>query len=189
MSGHGLSPMLPVDLLPLKLATWNSASLLGGLHSLPVRWRRKRRELEYLTSTCDIVCVQEARGVAADLHFLPHSPHYFHSFLPVALGGFSSREGGVLIAVRRSLHDRAHVAELTVLRPGRILALRLAIGESVLLIVNAHMDPALGVVARARCLREVRCYLDARPGVPALLGGDWNFVHMDDTVARRCRGG
>lgn len=168
----------------MKFVTWNSASLLGGLHTMPHRWRRKRRELESLTMACDAVLIQESRGTEADLHFLPDSHHYFSSVPPTVLEAFSAREGGVIIGLRKSVLAKAETADLTVLSPGRVIALRLMVGGDVLIVVNAHMDPSLGVRARSQLLRSIRTYLDLHAGEPAFLGGDWNFIHMDDTRLR-----
>lgn len=151
---------------------------------MPQRWRRKRREMESLTTSCDVVLVQESRGAEADLHFLPASHHYFNSMQPVALGAFSAREGGVVIGLRKSIFAKAESVELTVLSPGRIIALRMVSGGEVLIVVNVHMDPALGVRARSQLLRAIRRYLDSHAGEPAFLGGNWNFIHMDDMRLR-----
>lgn len=181
---HANSPIVPRTIFPLKFATWNTASLLGGLHTEPARWRAKRSALQRLLENTRIACLQEVRGVAADLHFLPDSHIYFHSLMPASAAGLSSREGGVAVAVHRDFMGEMDEITETELRRGRVFALRMRRGTDHLHIVCVHMDLALPHRARAACLREIRAYLDRFSGEAALLGGDWNFVHSDETRLR-----
>lgn len=174
---HAQSPPVPSTLLPLKLATWNSASLLGSLRTDPPRWHRKRVALQNLLDSCDVVGIQEVRGIEAALHFLPPSHVYYHTCMPCAASGFSSREGGVVIAIRRGFRQTLDTVDIAEIRRGRVLALRMRRGDDVLHVIVVHLDPGFSTRARSACLREIRSYLDRNRGEAALLGGDWNFVH------------
>lgn len=57
-----MSPSVPSTFFPIKLATWNSASLLGGLYTLPERWRRKRL---FLKNWLDVVMLFACRRLVA----------------------------------------------------------------------------------------------------------------------------
>lgn len=171
-------------LFPLKFATWNSASLLGGLRTTPNRWGAKRKALASLLRSCDIACPRGSRHTAVDLHFLPDSHAYHHTFVPVAPEGLSSRGGGVIIAIRRTCIAQLDPVSSTVIRRGRGLALRLLRGRLALHVISVHMDPALTPRARYACLREVRSYMDGYTGEAFLCGGDWIFAHQDETRLR-----
>lgn len=122
--------------------------------------------------------------MASDLHFLPDSHTYYHTFMPLALSGFSPREGGVIIALRRNCGETLDPVLVTVLRTGRIMALRLALGGDVLHTVIVHMDLALPPRSRQACLREICRYLHQHAGEAAVVVGDWNFLHADESRLR-----
>lgn len=68
--------------------------------------------------------VVETRGTEADLEQLPQSHAYFGTFLPDSSPG-TAIAGGVVIAVRRDLIDRAAGATTKVHAKGRALTVTL----------------------------------------------------------------
>lgn len=134
--------------------------------------------LERLAAVAQVLCLQEVRGVEADLHFLPASHTYYSSLMQAPESGMSSREGGVVVAVGRDLCATLGDIEATEIRRGRVLAVRMQRGPDVLHVLNVHLDPSFSLRARAACLREIRAYLDRHVGEAALIGGGWNFVHV-----------
>lgn len=89
-------------LTPLRVSSWNSQALLGGMWSRSGCVSAKRRECERLLGRSDVVLFQEAHGSLAGLTLMPAFHEYFGSFGDLAPEEASSTWGGIIIAVRRT---------------------------------------------------------------------------------------
>lgn len=109
-------------------------------------------------------------------HALPSS----YASVCLSSSGFPSCEGGVIIAARRTLVARVDDVSVTVIRRVRILAVRLAVAQC--------CQCASGSCSRrsgSSCMFVGSAGLHrCAPGEPVSLGGDWNFLHLDDSKLR-----
>jgi hypothetical protein len=93
--------------------------------------------------------------------------------------GAKSAIGGITLSISHSFADHFNSFEEIVLSKGRCLCLR-CLGPGVaILIVNLHLDPALGHDAKTKLLRDIKAESLAFPGYTMFLG-DFNFIHSDE---------
>lgn len=88
------------------LVAWISALLFGGITTIGARQMRQRWFLQDLLVESEIVAVQEAWGVAADLTTIPPTHSYIGTCCP-ATGAATPAAGCTFIAVRESVRARA----------------------------------------------------------------------------------
>lgn len=135
-------PPLPSALLPMNFATSILASLHGSMCTLPHGRRRKRIAVQKILEFCVVVCAQKGGGLDADLQFVSSSYQHFHSLMPASVDPYTSREGCVLIALRRGLAQTLTQVGSLVVRRGRLVALRMQRGNGVSYFFKVHMDLA-----------------------------------------------
>lgn len=185
--GPGADPpdeRVQVDVLkavvPLRISTWNSQALLGSMFSRAGRVTRKRRELERLLERSEVALIQEARGTAADLEFLPPTHRYVGSFGDYGADEASSLWGGVVIAVSTTLLGRSLGMRSVEVVRGRVLQVDLEFSCGWLRIVCVYVDPTLqmrGLRQLFSCIRD--CCADRR--CFTLVGGDFNLLSKEDS--------
>lgn len=163
----------------MRAATWNIASLFGGLSSNARRWRAKRQMLEQLCDSHDVILLQETRGKSADLLTMPSSFVWSGSFFRASDFDATSRAGGVVIGIRRTLAG-ASEARMVEISRGRCIAMQLRDGPDAIDVINVHLDPALSHAGRYAFLRSVWEYIDGGIPTPVFAGGDWNFLETDE---------
>lgn len=137
--------------------------------------------VEQLCARADIVCLQEVRGIAADVRYLPDSHDYHSTFFEADLDAYSSGRGGVVVGVRRSFSRRLRCVRTSEVWRGRALQVRFeSHSGEVLVVIAVHLDPALSQAQQRRFLQVVRSFVDEENGAAAILIGDWNFLGRDD---------
>lgn len=178
---------LPAHILTISAVTWNSASALGGFGSDPRRHRLKHLAIERMCNRNDVVTLQESRGQAADLDYLPSSHVWRGTFFRTDDFASSSRAGGVVIGVSRQMLRDGVLTSVEVDR-GRCLAVHLAFARGAVEVVSVHLDPALGRRAKEQFLGKIRAHVDYLSPHAVLLGGDWNFLASGDVRLDTMRG-
>lgn len=180
--GEGGSP--PEHLLrrfgTLRVTTWNAAELLGGWFASPASLAAKRRRLRMLLDNCDVLLLQETRGVSADLEGLPPSHLYLGTFDIHRADAAGTARGGTFVAVRRDWAQAAVDVRVEVIARARALGVVLRWGQASLAVASVHLDPALQPSGRAALLESIRRWVDRSSTSFVLLGGDWNFVPSDE---------
>lgn len=123
--------------------------------------------------------LQETRGSAADFVQLRPDFLYFGSFGDASIDGATSKWGGVIIAVRRTLAALFDSCDSFVLQRGRLCGIDLRRDGKRLRFVNVHIDPALTRPELRRQLGDLKEALHIDDGV-AFLAGDFNIIAEDD---------
>lgn len=111
--------------LPLHVASLNYSSLLGSLHSGPVRSRRKRRQLDALSDQNDIVFVLETRGTAADMLHLPGTHSSTGTCFPQLDDAGTTRAGGTIVGIRNAYMRGLSRHSVREVIQGRAISVRL----------------------------------------------------------------
>jgi exonuclease III len=167
-------------LLPLSVATWNSASLFGALHSATCRASAKRSLHARLLAANSVVFAQETRGSSGDLAILGHTHRHFGTFKDVDEDLSTSRAGGVVTSVHIGIIGMAHTINEKVFAAGRCLAVRVSGAGFILLLINVHINPQWTFIQKKYVLRAVADYISTTPTAIVFFGGDFNFIHDDD---------
>lgn len=102
--------------------TWNSSSLFGSMSSARPRLSSTRQYSATLLEGSSMVGCWRRGRTEDDVHVLPETHGYFGSFAERA-GLASSRYGGIFLAVRRRLLDRAPEVATGVHMRGRTMTL------------------------------------------------------------------
>lgn len=157
-SRHALpDPLFRIKSFPSP--SWNSASLFGMLRNTGPRQTAKRRYLDRLLQKDANIALQETRGIAADLAFLPDSHRYYRTFSNEHRE--ESRAGGSIPAVRRTMVEAASEVRVVVHQRGRILTVSMLFDfwEH---ITADHINPArtLGVQKQALTMLHTRLARD-----------------------------
>lgn len=162
LGGSALSPA-PVappawgdELCPVACGTWDSASLLGGLHTIS-GWG----VMEKLCARADVVCVQEARGIPEDAQYLPSPHQHYVNMLALLV----LRRGGGGVVNRASLRRFAEVLR-SVLIVGRAGAVRFVKPSGfAFIVIGVHLDLAIktaenrgGLRSTSRSRRSHACW-------------------------------
>lgn len=154
-------------------------------------WKLKRSTVKGLCRSADIVCLVECRGTPDDVRNLPGTHHFFANMFPLPPGAaFSSRRGGVVIGVRRTLLARLESCGHEVICKGRAsgITMSIAAGER-LGIVAVHIDASLSAAAQRLFLQRVLRVEASDPQLPRFLVGDWNSVSdADEGIRDDCIG-
>lgn len=157
---------------PLRICTWNSQALLRSLFSRAGRITEKRLVLQRLLASSDVVFLQEVHGTLADLEVLPPTHLYYASFGEYGSEEASSRWGGVVVAVSKSLAQRAAVR-------GRTLQVDVVMLSGRLRFLCLHADPSLSLrgLQGAFALMS-RCWQDE--AALTMVAGEFNLISRDD---------
>jgi hypothetical protein len=167
-------------LLPLSVATWNTASLFGAAHAATDRSSAKRRLHARLLAMHLVVFAQETRGSLGDLATLGHSHQHFGSFKDVDDTLSTSRAGGVVTSVHNQLIGMAHTITEKVFAAGRCLAVLVEGDGFRLLLINIHINPQWTFVQKMFVLKATAGFVATVSPAIVFFGGDFNFIHDDD---------
>lgn len=129
---------------------------------------------ETLCGNHDVILLQETRGKAADILTLPGRFVWTGSFFRASDFDASSRAGGVVVGIRRTVAG-AEGARLVEISRGRCVSVELRVAGDSLDVFNVHLDPAMGQSGRVHFLRSIRDYISAGAARPTFAGGDCFF--------------
>lgn len=124
-----------------------------------------------------VVALQETRGCEAGMLLLPATHRYFGSFATL-IGPASSSSGGVVMAIRKDLADRATRSYSTAHSRGRAIMASLHMSAWVH-ITTVHVEPALPFADKRRLLANIAEWHTSAEGLN-ILPADWNFLASDE---------
>lgn len=171
-----------MDITPLSVCTWTSASLFCTVSGEAVRRRSKWRQLETLVRSHDILGLQETRRSHSNLGTMSISDHaWYGSFFTFSLAsGVSS--GGVVLGVAPTIlrkFPRIDHAEI-VRGQAHMLRCRRAESEEGIALFSLHLEPAAPPEAKRRLIDSVWRLTESSPQCLCLLMCGLNFVHSGD---------
>ena len=155
--------------LTLSLGTWNCNSLFGSSSALSANFSlqiQKRRRLARLLPFYDILAIQETHGSRSDLRELRTlAPSHFFC------GSFTGPQGGVVLAVKRSIcqsEPSMHVVE-----PGFGIIASFSTHSGPVSIFNVHVHPHWTPDARLSFFKDASKHIIQHPGCISFVLGDF----------------